>query len=765
MNNAKLLFLTILSLLTTTFAMGQPGSLDQTFGSGGKVIGGNITNVFNIYTGVEKLDVALQTDGKIVVAGTVNNRFAVFRFNADGSPDAAFGTNGSAIIDIYPGFGSSANALAIQPDGKIVVAGSTNIPGGSLVNQSDFAVVRFNTNGSLDTSFGNGNGKIALNGGSIDRVTEIVLQPDGKILFTGDLLDRRGSQIYVGRFLYAMRLNPNGALDESFGNGGTASAPSFNEPGSPCTQFCGDNSQSLALQPDGKVIVIGNVTGYNATLSLYKGLGIVRFLPNGQLDNSFGTGGRVATVFSSGTNPAPIAYDFKSVALQTDGKIVVGGKGTPVGSMSDFAVFRYTTTGELDASFDGDGKLLFSIESGNDSVNDILIQSNGKIVAVGESSVVVTGFNITNFAVARFNPDGSPDNSFDGDGKVITDINNGDLDSISRAVIQPDGKILAAGFTTPNNGSGSISRLALARYIGDTPAARRPPFDFDGDGRADVAVFRPSNGFWYQLRGVNNAFYALQFGQSTDRIAPADYDGDGKTDIAVFRDTVAGAGNSAYFYITRSSDNSFVPVQFGATGDVPVSGDWDGDGKGDLAVYRDGSLTGGQSFFYYRPSSQPGVNFNTIPLGVTGDKPLVGDFDGDGRLDPAVFRASSATWIILKSSVNQITQTAFGLSTDIPTPADFNGDGMANIAVFRSSNGFWYIARPTGIAAQNFDAVQFGANGDRPVPADYDGDGRADVAVFRPSNGSWYILRSTEGLTGVQFGTSEDRPIPNAFIR
>ena len=199
-----------------------------------------------------------------------------------------------------------------------------------------------------------------------------------------------------------------------------------------------------------------------------------------------------------------------------------------------------------------------------------------------------------------------------------------------------------------------------------------------------------------------------------------------------------------------------------------MAGDWDGDGRGDLAVYRDGSLTGGQSFFYYRPSSQPSVNFNTIPLGTNGDKPVVGDFDGDGRLDPAVFHPSIAVWIILRSSVNysvnQMTVTAFGLPTDIPVPADFNGDGMANLAVFRPSNGFWYVARPTGVAAQNFDAVQFGFNGDRPVPADYDGDGRADVAVFRPSNGAWYILRSSEGLTGVQFGTSEDKPIPNAYI-
>jgi hypothetical protein len=288
------------------------------------------------------------------------------------------------------------------------------------------------------------------------------------------------------------------------------------------------------------------------------------------------------------------------------------------------------------------------------------------------------------------------------------------------------------------------------------------PYDYDGDGRADVAVFRPSNGNWYILPSQNNAFYGFPFGQAGDRIAPADYDGDGKTDIAVFRDVVPGAGNFAYFYILNSADNSFRPVQFGATGDIPVSGDWDGDGKADLAVYRDGSLAGGQSYFYYRPSSQPSVSFVTIPLGVTGDKPLLGDFDGDGRLDPAVFRPSNAVWYILRSSVNQITQTTFGTSTDIPVPADYDGDGQTNIAVFRPSNGTWY----TSINPQNnFGAVQFGANGDLPVPADYDGDGRADVAVFRPSNGAWYLLRSTQGFTGVSFGDVNDKPIPNAYVR
>ncbi len=308
----------------------------------------------------------------------------------------------------------------------------------------------------------------------------------------------------------------------------------------------------------------------------------------------------------------------------------------------------------------------------------------------------------------------------------------------------------------------NVTRLAVARLNIAPIRAKTTLFDFDGDGKADLTVFRPSNGFWYELRSQNNSFYALQFGQSSDKLAPADYDGDGRTDIAVFRENVPGAGNQAYFYITNSSDNAFRFAAFGTQGDVPMSGDWDGDGKADLAVYREAAAAGGQSFFFYRPSSQSGVDFRAIAWGTKGDKPVMGDFDGDGKFDAAVFRPSNGVWYILLSSNNQVIQQPFGLPTDIVVPADYDGDGKTNIAVFRPSNGFWYTSTNP---QTNFGAVQFGAAGDLPVPADYDGDGKADVAVFRPANGVWYLLRSTAGFTGVQFGAAEDKPIPNIYIR
>ncbi len=231
--------------------------------------------------------------------------------------------------------------------------------------------------------------------------------------------------------------------------------------------------------------------------------------------------------------------------------------------------------------------------------------------------------------------------------------------------------------------------------------------DFDGDGRTDLSVFRPSEGNWYLNRSTAG-FTAINFGLSSDRLVPADYDGDGKTDVAVAR---PNAANTALLFFVLNSGNS-----------TSTTSQW----------------------------------------GLPTDIPVVGDYNGDGKADVAVFRPSNGTWYVLTSG-GGFTGAQFGQNGDVPVVGDYNGDGKSDFAVFRPANSFWYVARPTGVAAQNFDAVQFGLSTDKLVPADYDGDNKTDIAVYRPSTGTWYLLRSLLGGTAVQFGNATDIPTPGDF--
>lgn len=285
------------------------------------------------------------------------------------------------------------------------------------------------------------------------------------------------------------------------------------------------------------------------------------------------------------------------------------------------------------------------------------------------------------------------------------------------------------------------SRTEILNYLANQPSnclyqTRNTPLDFDNDGIAELGVFRPSNGGWYFYNISGNFSFSTQFGISTDKIVPADYDGDGKTDVAVYRDGT--------WYLNRSQAG-FTGISFGTATDIPVPADFTGDGKADLAVFRPST---GAWFIYNLANNLT----NGISFGQNGDSPIPADYDGDNKADVAVFR--NGTWYIQRSTAGFLG-VQFGEAADKPVPADYDGDIKADVSVFRPSNGTWYLNR----SQSGFTGIAFGTSTDIPVPADYDGDGRANVGVFR--NGAWYFDRFTQGITCVTFGASTDMPVSN----
>jgi len=273
--------------------------------------------------------------------------------------------------------------------------------------------------------------------------------------------------------------------------------------------------------------------------------------------------------------------------------------------------------------------------------------------------------------------------------------------------------------------------------------------DFDGDGKSDLAVFRPTDGNWYRRRSFTNTDTASGWGVSSDVIVPGDYDGDSKTDLAVYRPS---EGN---WYINQSTAG-FTQTNFGLATDLPTQGDFDGDGRTDIAVYR--PSTGD----WYVAQSSGG--FAQINFGLNGDRPAQGDYDGDGKTNLAVFRPSEGRWYIAKATgipAQNFDAVDFGLATDRLVPGDYDADGKTDIAVFRPSTGEWYLRRSqAGLTVQ-----QWGVNGDIPTPGDYDGDGRTDISVFRPSDGIWYRINSANGsFFAAQYGVNGDRPVPAYYV-
>ncbi|HYC45324.1 MAG TPA: DUF4347 domain-containing protein, partial [Burkholderiales bacterium] len=362
---------------------------------------------------------AVQSDGRIVVAGHTNGGkntdFALVRYNANGTHDASFSSDGRVVADIG-GSDDEAYGIALQTDGRIVVVGRAAGAGAP-----DFAVMRFNTNGTLDTTF-NGDGKLVTDFiGGIDEAASVRIQSNGRIVVAGFSIVRDED------FALA-RYTTSGMLDTTFDGNGTLT-----------TTFGGnERAYALAVQSDGKIVV----AGYSDAAG-EEDFAVARYNTNGTLDTTFSVDGLVTTDIGASDRA-------HAVAVQADGKIVVAGFSNN-GNHDDFALVRFNANGTLDMAFDGDGKVVTDFSKQHDRVHSIALQTNGAIVVAGTSH---TGVD-EDFALARYSTSGALDTSFSGDGIFSHAIAAG-AEQAYAVALQANGGIVAAG-----SSSGDFAALRL----------------------------------------------------------------------------------------------------------------------------------------------------------------------------------------------------------------------------------------------------------------------------------------------------------------
>jgi uncharacterized delta-60 repeat protein len=431
------------------------GSLDTTFGLGGEIVSSfGLTASTDVFSNAA----VVQSDGKILLAGSDGPDFVLFRLARDGSLDTGFAQGGVAVADVRSGW-DNAFCLAAQADGKIILAGTSLSVGGN-----DFALVRYNANGSLDTSF-DGDGKLTTDFGGNDFARSVMVLPGGKILVSGS----RNTDLVVARY------NANGSLDNSFGVNGKL----FTDVGT----YGGSNN--MAVQADGKIVVVGH--GFSQSGG--EDFRVARFNANGTMDTGFGAKGLVTTNISSDME-SDSAY---SVALQSDGKIVVAGYS----SSSRLALVRYNANGTLDTSFGNAGRVVTHYEVGNysgysESWNySLALQGDGKIL-LATSRGVASG---PDFTLLRFNSNGSLDLGFSPGVNTLgnrVSCTEGSFYNDHRVVLSPQVHIFDAELCAQGKYAGSTVRLVrhgganaqdvFGNFVAGTLSSLTTGSDFSVDG-------------------------------------------------------------------------------------------------------------------------------------------------------------------------------------------------------------------------------------------------------------------------------------------
>lgn len=274
------------------------------------------------------------------------------------------------------------------------------------------------------------------------------------------------------------------------------------------------------------------------------------------------------------------------------------------------------------------------------------------------------------------------------------------------------------------------------------------PFDFDGDGKTDIGRWHSASTEYKVWKSGSSEYQTTTIGTSSAKAISGDFDNDNKYDVGTF---AAGAWN-----IKKSSDGNTISTSFGTTGDIPVAGDFGGNGTSDCAVFRPST-----SVWWILPDCTG--SYSSTSYGTSGDIPVTGDYDGDGKTDIAVFRPSTGYWYANRSAAGSLA-VQWGVSTDVPMSADFDEDGSDDLVIFRPSSGTWYVLFSDGDFT-SYSSNVWGNWYDQPVPGDYDGDGITDRAIWRQTTSEWWIEKSSGGTLTYTLGVPGDTAIPSVFVK